>query len=41
MNLKVLDHLIVGDNCHYSFAAQGLIQKYETEVAAMKTRGGV
>ena len=40
MNLKVLDHLIIGDNCHYSFAAQGLIQRYETEVATMKTRGG-
>jgi DNA repair protein RadC len=40
MNLRVLDHLIIGDNCHYSFAAQGLIQKYEAEVEAMKTRGG-
>ncbi len=41
MNLKVLDHLIIGDNCHYSFAAQGLIQKYETEVEGMKKRGGI
>jgi DNA repair protein RadC len=40
MNLKVLDHLIIGDNAHYSFAAQGLVQKYEAEVAAMKARGG-
>ena len=40
MNLKVLDHLIIGDNCHYSFAAQGLIQRYETEVEGMKRRGG-
>jgi len=40
MNLKVLDHLIIGDNCHYSFAAQGLIQKYEVEVDGMKRKGG-
>jgi len=40
MNLKVLDHLVIGDNCHYSFAAQGLIQRYETEVEGMKRRGG-
>ena len=40
MNLKVLDHLIIGDNSHYSFAAQGLIQKYETEIEGMKRRGG-
>jgi DNA repair protein RadC len=39
MSLKVLDHLIVGDNCHYSFASHGLIQKYEVEVEAMKRRG--
>jgi DNA repair protein RadC len=40
MNLRVLDHLIIGDNTYYSFAAQGLIQKYEVEVDAMKKRGG-
>ncbi len=40
MNLKVLDHLIIGDNSHYSFAAQGLIQKYETEIDGIKRRGG-
>jgi DNA repair protein RadC len=40
MNLKVLDHLIIGDNCHYSFAAQRLIQKYEVEVEGMKRKGG-
>ena len=40
MNLKVLDHFIIGDNSHYSFAAQGLIQKYETEIEGMKRRGG-
>jgi DNA repair protein RadC len=38
MSLKVLDHLIIGDNCHYSFAARGLIQRYETEVEVMKRK---
>jgi len=38
MGLKVLDHIIIGDNCHYSFASQGLIQKYEAEVEGMKAR---
>jgi DNA repair protein RadC len=36
MNIKVLDHLIIGGGCHFSFAAQGLIRKYETEVESMK-----
>jgi DNA repair protein RadC len=40
MNLKVLDHLIIGDNCHYSFAAQGLVQKYDTEVEQLRIRKG-
>jgi DNA repair protein RadC len=39
MNLKVLDHLIIGDNSHFSFAAAGLIDKYEAEVEFMKKRG--
>jgi DNA repair protein RadC len=38
LGLKVLDHIIIGDNCHYSFASQGLIQKYEAEVDGMKAR---
>jgi len=38
MQLKVLDHLIIGDNRYFSFAAQGLIQRYEAEVAGMKAR---
>ena len=38
MGLKVLDHIIIGDNCHYSFASQGLIHKYEAEVDGMKAR---
>jgi DNA repair protein RadC len=38
MNLKVLDHFIIGDNSHYSFAAQGLIARYEAEAEALKRK---
>jgi len=29
MQLKVLDHIIIGNNCYFSFADKGLIQEYE------------
>jgi len=29
LQIKVLDHIIVGDNSHFSFASEGLIEKYE------------
>ena len=29
MQLKVLDHIIIGDNRYFSFADQGLIENYE------------
>jgi len=28
MQLKVLDHIIIGNNCYFSFADQGLIEEY-------------
>lgn len=31
MQLKVLDHIIIGNNCYFSFADQGLIESYELE----------
>jgi len=31
MQLKVLDHLIIGNNCYFSFADEGLIQEYEQQ----------
>jgi DNA repair protein RadC len=31
MRLKVLDHIIIGDNRYYSFAGDGLIEEYETD----------
>jgi len=27
--IKVLDHIIIGDNCYFSFAGEKLIEKYE------------
>ncbi len=36
MRLKVLDHIIVGDNRYYSFAGEGLISQYETEFLNLK-----
>jgi DNA repair protein RadC len=29
MQLKVLDHIIIGSNCFFSFSDQGLIEEYE------------
>ena len=31
MKIKVLDHIIIGDNRYYSFADEGLIEKYNLE----------
>jgi len=33
MQLKVLDHIIIGNNCYFSFADQGLIEEYEFQAA--------
>jgi DNA repair protein RadC len=38
MELKVLDHIVIGDNTHYSFAADGLIEKYELQFLRLKSR---
>lgn len=29
MQLKILDHIIIGNNCYFSFADKGLIEDYE------------
>lgn len=31
MQIKVLDHIIIGDNVYYSFAGEGLIEGYEND----------
>ena len=40
MQMKVLDHLIVGNNCYFSFADEGLIDKYEREFLALTQEKG-
>jgi DNA repair protein RadC len=36
MQIKLLDHIIIGDNQFYSFAADGLIEKYEADLLKLK-----
>jgi DNA repair protein RadC len=31
LNLRILDHIIIGDNRYYSFAGEGLIEEYEAD----------
>jgi len=33
----VLDHIVVGDNCYFSFADEGLIEKYEQHFLELKS----
>ena len=39
MQIRVLDHIIIGDNTYFSFAAGGLIGEYELDFLSLKTRG--
>ncbi len=39
MQIKVLDHIIIGDNRYFSFAAEGLIERYEVDFLSMKIKG--
>jgi DNA repair protein RadC len=38
MHLKVLDHIIIGNNRYYSFAGEGLIGQYEMEFLNLKMK---
>ena len=38
MQIKVLDHIVIGANKYFSFADEGLIQKYEDEFLNLKIR---
>jgi len=37
--IKVLDHIIIGDNKYFSFADDGLIEEYEMDFLNLKLRG--
>ena len=39
MQLRVLDHLIIGENQYFSFASEGLIEEYELDFLNLKMRG--
>jgi DNA repair protein RadC len=39
MRIKVLDHIIIGDNRYFSFAGEGLIEEYETDFINIMLRG--
>ena len=39
MRIRVLDHIIIGDNRYFSFAGEGLIEEYEMDFLNLKVRG--
>jgi len=39
MQIKVLDHIIIGENRYFSFAGEGLIEEYELDFINLKLRG--
>jgi len=39
MRMRVLDHIIIGNNKYFSFASEGLIAEYETDFLNLKVRG--
>jgi len=39
LQIRVLDHIIIGENRYFSFADEGLIQKYEYNFLNLKIRG--
>jgi len=38
MKINILDHIIIGDNRYFSFAAAGMIEKSETEIFKLKSK---
>ena len=38
IQIKVLDHIIVSNNSHFSFAGEGLIEKYETDFLTLRMK---
>ena len=39
LQINVVDYIIIGDNCYYSFAADGLIEQYELDFLGLKLKG--
>jgi len=41
MGVKVLDHIVIGDNKYYSFTGEGLTERYEAEFRGLKIKGRI
>ena len=41
MQIKVLDHIVIGDNRYFSFAGAGLIEEYELDFLNLKAGGTI
>jgi len=39
MRIKVLDHIVIGENRYFSFADDGLIEEYELDFLNLRLRG--
>ncbi|MBI4181291.1 MAG: DNA repair protein RadC [Chloroflexi bacterium] len=39
VRIRVLDHIIIGDNRYFSFASEGLIEEYELDFLNLKIKG--
>ena len=39
MRIRVLDHVIIGNNTYFSFAGEGLIEQYELDFLNLKIKG--
>ncbi|MFC1989470.1 DNA repair protein RadC [Chloroflexota bacterium] len=39
MRIRVLDHIIIGDNRYFSFAGEGLVEEYEMDFLNLKMKG--
>ena len=39
MRIRVLDHIIIGDNRYFSFAGEGLVEEYEMDFLNLKVKG--
>ena len=39
MGIEALDHIIIGDNRYYNFAAEGLIEQYKLDFLNLKVKG--
>ena len=39
MQIRILDHLVIGDGCYFSFADEGLIEEYERQAIVVNNPG--